>query len=456
MSSTANLDLPYIAPAQAQKHVTHNEALRKLDTLVQLTLASRGVLEIPQDPADPTCYAVPTNAVGAWADRAGEVACFTDGAWTYVMPRAGWRAWVEDEAVLVVWNGSTWSEVSAGTGSGTGSVNPAALVGVNTEAALPNRLAVKSDAVLFSHDDVTPGSGDVRHVLNKSSAADTASHLYQSGFSGRAELGLTGDDHFHLKVSDDGAAWSDAIVVDPASAAVALPASGYAQNIAYNLLPDGGRFSGSPEPAGIIASSFAAPSYLTPYNGATISSFGKNTYDSASYGGAGATQPAEMVELLTRFTSSDFFRRYALEFHVLEVTAGSGTAYSYSIGGENFYLTFTNSAAPRWVRSTWSMQLRVQTGGLYIAPPVGVSLYVDGVPAGGGVELAPSDGWRQIIYIGEGDAASYAGFDDVMWRVCATPGTVYLAALPYLFPGQLPIHAGAVTGHVPTLRTWGG
>ena len=41
MESTTNLALPYIMPSQAQKHVTHNEALQILDALVQLSLKSR-------------------------------------------------------------------------------------------------------------------------------------------------------------------------------------------------------------------------------------------------------------------------------------------------------------------------------------------------------------------------------------------------------------------------------
>ncbi|PRZ44691.1 DUF2793 domain-containing protein [Tritonibacter scottomollicae] len=32
------LDLPYLMPAQAQKHVTHNDALHRLDLVVQLVL----------------------------------------------------------------------------------------------------------------------------------------------------------------------------------------------------------------------------------------------------------------------------------------------------------------------------------------------------------------------------------------------------------------------------------
>ena len=65
-----------------------------------------------------------------------------------------------------------------------------------------NRLArMKSDAVLMSHDDVTPGSGDMRLALNKSAPANTASLTFQTGWSGRAEFGLAGDDDWHVKVS---------------------------------------------------------------------------------------------------------------------------------------------------------------------------------------------------------------------------------------------------------------
>lgn len=38
MSQTStHLNLPYIQPAQAQKHVTHNEAIELLDLIVHLT-----------------------------------------------------------------------------------------------------------------------------------------------------------------------------------------------------------------------------------------------------------------------------------------------------------------------------------------------------------------------------------------------------------------------------------
>ena len=48
---TPNLALPWLMPAQAQKHVTVNESLGLLDTLVHLSVVSR---EVEAEPASPS------------------------------------------------------------------------------------------------------------------------------------------------------------------------------------------------------------------------------------------------------------------------------------------------------------------------------------------------------------------------------------------------------------------
>lgn len=218
MTDTPNLALPYIAAAQAQKHVTHNEALRRLDAIVQLSLASRALAAPPVAPAEGARYLVAAAGTGDWAGHDGEVAAFQDGAWMFFVPGTGWRAWVEDEDALLVFDGSAWVGISA-------AVNPAPLIGVNTTADATNKLAVKSNAVLMSHDDVTPGSGDVRLVLNKAAANRTGSIVFQNGFSGRAEFGLTGDDHWRVKVSANGSVWTEALSVDASTGVVTMPQS---------------------------------------------------------------------------------------------------------------------------------------------------------------------------------------------------------------------------------------
>jgi hypothetical protein len=209
VDETPNLNLPYIMPAQAQKHVTHNEAIRRLDALVQPGVVDRDLSAPPGSPAEGACYIVASGATGAWVGREGEIAAYQDAAWTFYTPREGWIVWVCDENLLCAWDGSAWVVAYA--------LNPTPLVGVNATADATNRLAVSAAATLLNH----AGAGH-QLKLNKNAAADTASLLYQTGFSGRAEMGLAGDDDFHVKVSPDGAAWSEALVIDKDTGIVAL------------------------------------------------------------------------------------------------------------------------------------------------------------------------------------------------------------------------------------------
>ncbi len=243
MDHSANLTLPYIAPAQAQKHVTHNEAIRALDALVQLSVQDRDLTTAPAAPADGARYIVGPAATGAWAGQAGKIAAFQDGAWAFMTPREGWLAWVADEDKLVVYDGAGWILAANATGGvqahaaltglgnddhphyltaarGDGRYLPLAPVtlGINATGDATNRLAVSAPASLFNHQ----GAGH-QLKLNKADAASTASLLYQTAFSGRAEMGLAGDDDFRVKVSADGAAWHDAIVVNRTTGAVTMP-----------------------------------------------------------------------------------------------------------------------------------------------------------------------------------------------------------------------------------------
>lgn len=203
MEYSTNLSLPFIMPSQAQKHVTHNEALRVIDALVQLSVASTDLTAPPADPADGERHIVGSGAIGDWAGHDDDVAAFQDGAWAFHAPADGWIAWDMSAARLLSWTGTAWID------AGAAMVNPAEMVGINTTADATNRLAVKTDAALFSHDDVTPGSGDTQLKLNKAADSATASFLFQTDYSGRAEIGLTGDDKLHIKTSADGSTWRD-------------------------------------------------------------------------------------------------------------------------------------------------------------------------------------------------------------------------------------------------------
>ncbi len=112
---TANLGLPFLMPAQAQKHVTVNESLLRLDALVQLAVESRSVSAQPGSPADGAVWIAPAGKTGPeWGGYADwSLAHYRDGAWEPIAPRQGWRAWVKDEECAVTWTGSAWSAALA-------------------------------------------------------------------------------------------------------------------------------------------------------------------------------------------------------------------------------------------------------------------------------------------------------------------------------------------------------
>jgi hypothetical protein len=108
MDESIKLGLPLLQPAQAQKHVTVNEALVRLDGLTHLTLASVEVADPPGGAAEGAVWAVPAGGTGDWAGEAGRLAIRAGGGWVFVPPQPGWRAWIADRAAPALFDGAEW------------------------------------------------------------------------------------------------------------------------------------------------------------------------------------------------------------------------------------------------------------------------------------------------------------------------------------------------------------
>jgi len=246
MNDTARLSLPFIMAGQALKHITHNDALNRLDALVQPVVESAALSAPPSTPLSGEAWIVPAGATGAWAGHTDEIAAWQDGAWTFYDPAEGWQVFDRASDRLLIFSGTGWVPVAATAGG-------LPQLGVNASADSTNRLTVAAEATLFTHE----GAGH-QLKLNKAASGDTASLLFQSNWSGRAEMGLMGDNHWRIKVSPDGSSWSDAITVDAASASVSVagqlrPAS----DNAVSLGASGARWSAVWSATGTIQTSDA-------------------------------------------------------------------------------------------------------------------------------------------------------------------------------------------------------
>ena len=325
-----------------------NDALRRLDALVQLTVQSPTLATPPASPTEGQRWIVAASPTGAWVSRAGQIAAWQDGAWAFYAPLDGWTAVDVSTDILLMFNAGTGFRASLisgvfsdaaftlqddldptkqarfqiagftagatrvftlpdattslaglavvqtfsakqilsnanndlGTSTGTGTTNLAtgatlngstktvnigtggvsgsttnvsigsavagavgslnincpsvtfgssvsaiAMAAANVSALYlglggatadaTNRFSINAPASLFNH----AGAGH-QVKLNKAAATDTGSFLFQTGFSGRAEFGLTGSDDFQIKVSNDGATWFNAMQLERTSGRV--------------------------------------------------------------------------------------------------------------------------------------------------------------------------------------------------------------------------------------------
>lgn len=448
MDSTPNLALPYIMPAQAQKHVTHNEALRALDAIVHLAVQDKDLSTPPPSPAAGARYIVGASPSGAWAGHANDIAAWQDEAWAFYTPVAGWLAWVHDESQLYLFSGGGWTAAPAGSGSalvpkGAWSVSetysvgdlvehegypfvsnidsnvgnepddaPASTaawtyfaivvgsggggggggdgtfdsVGINATADATNRLAVASAASLFHHD-----GDDHRLKINKANTSDTASLIFQSDFSGRAEFGLPGSDDFQVKVSANGATWHTAMAVAQQTGKVSFPQTNLLTDFAISLLPDSGRFAGNAARS-VAIGAYVFPSYLALHNGSTSSGRGKFIHDNSDYGGSAGAMDPEVKALVDKIRHPSN-RRYGNEFWVSQITRGAGTDAPIMVASVTYYFTLFMAFGPRAPAMTFHVYVRALDAPIVYSRPSGQEIYKDGVLQSSHVVIAPSDGW---------------------------------------------------------------
>ena len=182
--ATPRLSLPIVAAGQAQKHITVNEALGKLDGLVQLAVQSRTVTAQPGSPADGAIHILPTGATGAsWFDKAaGLLARHADGVWETLTPAAGWLAWIIDEGLALIHDGQNWTPLSSTFKNLTAARSP---------FFAATRFEIIEQEVTLSGASVAttvmiPSRAIVLGVSTRTSVAITGATSYSCGVSGDA------------------------------------------------------------------------------------------------------------------------------------------------------------------------------------------------------------------------------------------------------------------------------
>ncbi len=115
--TTTKLLIPEMTASQSQKHVTFNEALFTLDTLVQLAVLDKDLSAPPGGPALGDRYIVGGSATGSWLGKESQVATYDGDGWVFFPPNNGWFCWIEDEAKIYFYQAG-WSALGDVLGAG--------------------------------------------------------------------------------------------------------------------------------------------------------------------------------------------------------------------------------------------------------------------------------------------------------------------------------------------------
>lgn len=231
-NSTLKLHLPFIMPAQAQKHVTHNEALQILDNIIQLVMQSVTQNAPPSNAEDGQVWFVPSGATGPWLSHDNSLALRQGSEWIFIPLQNGWRAWVVDDETFLIWNNNAWQNLTQQNQT----IQNLPALGINATSDAVNLFSLRSDASLFSHN----GSAH-RLKINKNQISDIGSIIFQTGFSSRAEIGLLSNDNLGLKVSQNGNRWHEAFSVDAGNGAMSFPNASndkILETLRYNSYPN--------------------------------------------------------------------------------------------------------------------------------------------------------------------------------------------------------------------------
>lgn len=108
MAETARMGLPLLDAGQAQKEMTVNEALARLDLLTQAAVVAVGANMPPGAPADGQAWIVGNAPTGAWTGHGRALAGWTVGGWRFAAPREGMAVWSEADGGAASFVGGQW------------------------------------------------------------------------------------------------------------------------------------------------------------------------------------------------------------------------------------------------------------------------------------------------------------------------------------------------------------
>ena len=142
-SSTPRHQLPFLFAGQAQKEFFVNEALARIDMLLNPVV--EGVLSVPPgEPVSGACYIVGEQPADEWTGFADAIAGWIDGQWTFASPSPGLAVHERSSGTSLIYSNG-WQRLEAPTPPSGGDV-----VDAQARTAIEELVALLTQRGLFA------------------------------------------------------------------------------------------------------------------------------------------------------------------------------------------------------------------------------------------------------------------------------------------------------------------
>ncbi|WP_342269473.1 DUF2793 domain-containing protein [Rickettsia endosymbiont of Orchestes rusci] len=111
MTYTNRLKLPLIHNGQAQKEITHNEALNMLDILVNSVIQEVNITSPPESPRPGQLYIVGLEPTGEFKNQSNKIAQRLDNSWRFVIPHKWLEVTHNKDGTKYRFTGKNWEQI---------------------------------------------------------------------------------------------------------------------------------------------------------------------------------------------------------------------------------------------------------------------------------------------------------------------------------------------------------
>ena len=104
---TAHLDIDTVQASQNQKEVTINNALHRIDAILNTGIIDKDLATPPVSPAEGDVYIVPDTGTGEWTGHTNKIAYYY-GGWNFITPLDGMTVWINDDGRRYIFLDGSW------------------------------------------------------------------------------------------------------------------------------------------------------------------------------------------------------------------------------------------------------------------------------------------------------------------------------------------------------------